>query len=66
MIKVINLVSVLAAPVIIQYNRVTPGMTVVIIIAIAIVVGAVWYSKRTGEKEYLRVEPSVSGKYVAK
>jgi K(+)-stimulated pyrophosphate-energized sodium pump len=48
MIKVINLVSVLAAPVIIQFYRPTPGLIAIVVLAILIVIAAIWYSKRTG------------------
>ncbi len=48
MIKVINLVSVLSAPLIIQYKRLTPVLAIVILAAILAVAGAVWYSKRSG------------------
>jgi len=51
MIKVINLVSVLAAPIIIQYKRLTPGLVVVVAILLAITVAAILYSKRPGQKE---------------
>lgn len=62
MIKVINLVSVLAAPVIIQYNRVTPGLIAVVALAIAIVAFSIFYSKKTGKKDFLRIEDSLSKK----
>jgi len=51
MIKVINLVSVLAAPIIIQYKRLTPGLVVVVAILLAVAVAAILYSKRPGQKE---------------
>jgi K(+)-stimulated pyrophosphate-energized sodium pump len=53
MIKVINLVSLLAAPVIIQFHRVTPGLIAIVVLGILIVTAAIWYSKRTGEKKFL-------------
>jgi len=56
MIKVINLVSVLAAPVIIQFYRPTPGLIAIIVLGILIVIAAIWYSKRTGEKKLLHPE----------
>ncbi|HEX2695954.1 MAG TPA: sodium-translocating pyrophosphatase, partial [Acidobacteriota bacterium] len=48
MIKVINLVSVLSAPLIVQYKRLTPGLVIVVLAAFLAVAGAVWFSKRTG------------------
>ena len=49
LIKVINLVSLLAAPIIIQYNKFTPALTVIVVIATLVVIGAIWYSKRESE-----------------
>jgi K(+)-stimulated pyrophosphate-energized sodium pump len=54
MIKVINLVSVLAAPVIIQYHRLSPVLIAVVAVGIIIVAAAIWYSKRPGQKELLQ------------
>ncbi len=56
MIKVINLVSLLAAPLIIQYKVSSPGVMAVVAAATIIVVWAVWYSKREGLKEFHQVE----------
>jgi K(+)-stimulated pyrophosphate-energized sodium pump len=50
MIKVINLVSVLSAPLIVQFKRLTPGLVIVVVAAFLAVAGAVWFSKRTGTK----------------
>jgi K(+)-stimulated pyrophosphate-energized sodium pump len=47
MIKVINLVSVLAAPLLVQFRTITPGVVVFLVLALAAVVVAIWYSKRT-------------------
>jgi K(+)-stimulated pyrophosphate-energized sodium pump len=58
MIKVINLVSVLAAPVIIQYSRPSPVLIAVVGVSIVIVAAAIWYSKRPGQKESLLAERS--------
>ncbi len=62
MIKVMNLVSLLAAPIIIQYRHFTPGLGVVVAIALVIVIGAIWFSKRTGEKEFHEVEEKIQKK----
>ena len=48
MIKVINLVSVLIAPLIVQYKRLTPGLLIIIVAAFLAIAGAIWFSKRTG------------------
>jgi len=53
MIKVINLVSVLAAPIIIQYHRLSPGVIAFVAAGIVVVVISIWYSKRPGQKELL-------------
>jgi len=56
MIKVINLVSVLAAPIIIQYHRLSWGVAFFVAAALVVAIIAIWYSKRSGEKEYHQVE----------
>jgi K(+)-stimulated pyrophosphate-energized sodium pump len=56
MIKVINLVSVLAAPIIIQYKKISPGVIVFLVLALIAVIISIWYSKRTGLKEFHQVE----------
>jgi K(+)-stimulated pyrophosphate-energized sodium pump len=60
MIKVINLVSVLAAPIIIQYNKISPGVIVFLVLALIAVIISIWYSKRTGLKEFHQVEETVN------
>jgi len=45
MIKVINLVSVLSAPIIIHYRRTEPGVIIGIILCLVIISGAILYSK---------------------
>lgn len=50
MIKIINLVSVLSAPLIVQFKRLTPGLVIIVVAAFLAVAAAVWYSKRTGTK----------------
>jgi K(+)-stimulated pyrophosphate-energized sodium pump len=56
MIKVINLVSLLAAPIIIQYRRMTWGLGLFVAVALAAALAAIWYSKRPGMKEFHQVE----------
>jgi K(+)-stimulated pyrophosphate-energized sodium pump len=56
MIKVINLVSVLAAPIIIQYRKASP-LLIVIVVAMALAAAiSIWYSKRPGLKEFQKLE----------
>jgi K(+)-stimulated pyrophosphate-energized sodium pump len=47
MIKVINLVAVISAPLIIQFKRLRPGLIAFLVLAFIAVAVAVWYSKRT-------------------
>lgn len=56
MIKVINLVSLLAAPLIIQYKISSPGVIITVVVATVAVIWAIWYSKREGLKEFHQVE----------
>ena len=51
MIKVINLVSVLAAPLLIQFRKLTPGVIAFLGVALAIITASIWYSKRTTKAE---------------
>jgi len=62
MIKVINLVSLLAAPLIIQYKISSPGVIAVVVAATVAVVWAIWYSKREGLKEFHQVEDTCEKK----
>jgi len=48
MIKVINLVSLLAAPIIIQYRKLTPGLIAIVAVMVVAAGLAIWYSKRPG------------------
>lgn len=52
MIKVINLVSLLAAPILVQYKRTDAGMIIFVIICLAIVTGAILFSKNGGLKKH--------------
>ncbi len=62
MIKVINLVSLLAAPIMIQYRRMTPPIIIIVLAMLAACIIAIWYSKRTGQEEAELVEESVRPK----
>jgi len=46
MIKVTNLVSLIAAPIIVKYNKMTVGLAVVVAVLMAATVWAIWKSKR--------------------
>ena len=59
MIKVINLVSLLAAPIIIQYRKMSIGVAIFVAVALVAAIVAIWYSKRSGLKEFHQVEESV-------
>jgi len=48
MIKVINLVSLLAAPILIQYKTSDPGVIVTVVLCVILVAGAIIFSKRGG------------------
>lgn len=51
MIKVINLVSLLAAPVIIQFNSTDAGIIITAFVMVAVIIGSVFYSKAGGFKK---------------
>jgi K(+)-stimulated pyrophosphate-energized sodium pump len=59
MIKVINLVSLLAAPIMIQYRRMSPTIVAIVIVMLIAAIIAIWYSKRSGHKEARVVEESM-------
>jgi len=62
MIKVINLVSVLAAPIIIQYHKASVGMVSVVVVAVLACVAAIWYSKRSGIQGFEDAGEAAGGK----
>jgi K(+)-stimulated pyrophosphate-energized sodium pump len=59
MIKVINLVSLLAAPIIIQYRKMSLGVVLFVAASLIVAIIAIWYSKRSGLKEFHQIEESV-------
>jgi K(+)-stimulated pyrophosphate-energized sodium pump len=59
MIKVINLVSLLAAPIIIQYRKMSLGVVLFVAASLIVAIIAIWYSKRSGLKEFHQVEEGV-------
>lgn len=52
MIKVINLVALLAAPILIKYTHLSWGLCVTVAALLAVVTSAILYSKHTGEHEF--------------
>jgi hypothetical protein len=52
MIKVINLVALLSAPIIIRYTHFSFGLAAVVTVMFSAVAVSVWYSERTGEHEH--------------
>jgi len=57
MIKVINMVSLLAAPVIIGLKEGSPAVAIVAAIMIFVIIGSIWYSKRGGFKNGAMEKP---------
>lgn len=53
MIKVINLVSLLAAPILIQYKSLSAGIVISIVLCVLLVIGAIIYSK-TGKLPFTK------------
>ncbi|OGD26397.1 MAG: hypothetical protein A2Y56_12240 [Candidatus Aminicenantes bacterium RBG_13_63_10] len=66
MIKVINLVSLLAAPIIIQYRKPSPVLIAVIVVMVAVAVASIWYSKRSGTKGARLIEEKAGSSEEAK
>jgi K(+)-stimulated pyrophosphate-energized sodium pump len=56
MIKVTNLVSLIAAPVIVKYNKMTPGLAVVVAVLLAATVWAIWKSKREAPNLFVEIK----------
>ena len=50
MIKVVNLVSLIAAPIIVKYNEMNVGLALVFVLLMAGIVWGIWMSKRPTEK----------------
>lgn len=48
MIKVINLVSLLVAPILIQYKSSDPGVITAVVIFLILIIGSISISKRGG------------------
>jgi K(+)-stimulated pyrophosphate-energized sodium pump len=59
MIKVINLVALLAAPIIIQYNSTNVGIIIASLICLVLIAGAIYSSKKGGLRPSRRKNSSV-------
>ena len=57
MIKVVNLVSLLAAPIIVKYNKMTPTLAAVVAVLLAATVWAIWKSKREAPSLFVEDAP---------
>jgi K(+)-stimulated pyrophosphate-energized sodium pump len=56
MIKVTNLVSLIAAPIIVKYNKMTPGLAAVVAVLLGSTVWAIWKSKREAKSLFVEIE----------
>ncbi len=56
MIKVTNIVSLLAAPIIVKYNTMTPGLAVIVAVLLAATIWAIWKSKREAPSLFTEIE----------
>ncbi|MEN6561072.1 MAG: sodium-translocating pyrophosphatase [Acidobacteriota bacterium] len=62
MIKVTNMVSLLAAPIIVKYSKMTPGLAVVVAVLIAATIWAVGRSKREAPSLFVEDQPKTAKK----
>jgi K(+)-stimulated pyrophosphate-energized sodium pump len=56
MIKVTNLVSLIAAPIIVKYSKMTVGLAAVVAVLLAATVWAIWKSKREAPSLFTEIE----------
>jgi K(+)-stimulated pyrophosphate-energized sodium pump len=56
MIKVTNLVSLLAAPIIVKYNKMTIGLAAIVAVLLAATVWAIWKSKREAPNLFAEIK----------
>jgi len=56
MIKVTNIVSLIAAPIIVKYNKMTIGLAVVVAVLLAATVWAIWKSKREAPNLFTEIK----------
>ncbi len=55
MIKVINLIAILAAPSILKYTRASAGVIIAVTLSILAIIVSVWYSRHTGRTELIEI-----------
>jgi K(+)-stimulated pyrophosphate-energized sodium pump len=56
MIKVTNLVSLIAAPIIVKYNKMTIGLAAIVAVLMGATVWAIWKSKREAPNLFTEIE----------
>ena len=56
MIKVTNIVSLLAAPIIVKYNKMTPALAIVVAVLLAATIWAIWKSKREAPSLFTEIK----------
>jgi K(+)-stimulated pyrophosphate-energized sodium pump len=56
MIKVTNIVSLLAAPIIVKYNKMTPALAIIVALLLAATVWAIWKSKREAPSLFTEIK----------
>jgi K(+)-stimulated pyrophosphate-energized sodium pump len=56
MIKVTNIVSLLAAPIIVKYNKMTPTLALVVAVLLAATIWAIWKSKREAPSLFTEIK----------
>jgi K(+)-stimulated pyrophosphate-energized sodium pump len=59
MIKVTNIVSLLAAPIIVKYSKMTPALGAIVAVLLAATVWAIWKSKREAKSLFVEIEDPV-------
>jgi len=62
MIKVTNLVSLIAAPIIVKYNKMTIGLAAVVAVLMGGTIWAIWKSKREAPSLFVEVEGKAAKK----
>ncbi len=62
MIKVTNLVSLIAAPIIVKYNKMTVGLAAVVAVLLGATVWAIWKSKREAPSLFTEIEGKLAKK----
>jgi len=62
MIKVTNLVSLIAAPLIVKYNKMTIGLAAVVAVLLGGTIWAIWKSKREAPSLFVEIEGKAAKK----